>query len=85
MRERRSPKGQGFLWKEGPPTYAILSQNFFETIVAIYALSDMILWRFQQKSTFFEKLSMIGLKKIACDHSPLYPSWVGFPWLSTKR
>ena len=64
MRERRSPKGQGFLWKEGPPTYAILSQNFFETIVAIYALLERILWRFQQKSTFFEKLSMIGLKKL---------------------
>ena len=26
-RKRRSPKGQGLLWKEGPPTYAILSQN----------------------------------------------------------
>ena len=26
-RERRSPKGQGLLRKEGPPTYAILSQN----------------------------------------------------------
>ena len=26
-RERRSPKGQGLLQKEGPPTYAILSQN----------------------------------------------------------
>ena len=25
--ERRSPKGQGLLRKEGPPTYAILSQN----------------------------------------------------------
>ena len=27
LRERRSPKGQGLLRKEGPPTYAILSQN----------------------------------------------------------
>ena len=26
-RERRSPKGQGLLRKEGPPTYAILSRN----------------------------------------------------------
>ena len=26
-RDRRSPKGQGLLRKEGPPTYAILSQN----------------------------------------------------------
>ena len=26
-REQRSPKGQGLLRKEGPPTYAILSQN----------------------------------------------------------
>ena len=26
-RERRSPKGQGLLRKEGPPKYAILSQN----------------------------------------------------------
>ena len=26
-RERRSTKGQGLLRKEGPPTYAILSQN----------------------------------------------------------
>ena len=26
-RDRRSPKGQSLLRKEGPPTYAILSQN----------------------------------------------------------
>ena len=26
-RDRRSPKGQGLLRKEGPPTYAILSRN----------------------------------------------------------
>ena len=26
--ERRSPKGQGLLRKEGPPTYDILSRNF---------------------------------------------------------
>ena len=26
-RERRSPKGQGLLLKEGPPTYAILSRK----------------------------------------------------------
>ena len=26
-REQRSPKGQGLLRKEGPPTYAILSRN----------------------------------------------------------
>ena len=26
-REQRSPKGQGLLQKERPPTYAILSQN----------------------------------------------------------
>ena len=26
-RDRRSPKGQGFLRKEGPPKYAILLQN----------------------------------------------------------
>ena len=24
-------------------------------------------------------------KKFACGHSPLYPSKVGFPWLSTIR
>ena len=28
LRERRSPKGQGLLRKEGPPKYAILSRNF---------------------------------------------------------
>ena len=27
LRERRSPKGQGLLRKEGPPTYASLSRN----------------------------------------------------------
>ena len=27
LREQRSPKGQGLLRKEGPPTYAILSRN----------------------------------------------------------
>ena len=28
LRDWRSPKGQGLLQKEGPPGYAILSQNF---------------------------------------------------------
>ena len=27
LRERRSPKGQGLIRKEGPPTYAILLRN----------------------------------------------------------
>ena len=42
-REQRSPKGQGLLRKEGPPTYAILSQNL--------VLSQFM--RFLRKSSWF--------------------------------
>ena len=30
-------------------------------------------------------VASVGLKKFTCGHSPLYPSKVGFPWLSTIR
>ena len=49
-------KGQGLLRKEGPPNirYFVVKRS----IVAIYALFEMLSWSFQQKSSFFGELSM---------------------------
>ena len=30
-------------------------------------------------------VASVGLKNFTCGHSPLHPSKVGFPWLSTIR
>ena len=47
LRNRRSTKGQGLLRKEGPPTYAILSQN-------------VVLSRFTLSLSFERKTSCSG-------------------------
>ena len=67
-REQRSPKGQGLLRKEGPPTYAILSQN--NSIVVIY--------------TLFERLSQDFQRKPSCLRRAFNKSNPAFVDLSTK-
>ena len=51
LRYRLSPKDQGFLWKEGPPSYAILSRLNFS--FAIYVLFEWLSESLQKKSSCF--------------------------------
>ena len=48
-RERLSPKGQGLLRKEGPPTYAILSRNL------VLSLFERLSQGFQRKPSCFHR------------------------------
>ena len=52
--DRRSPKGQGLLRKEGPPKYANLVDKL--SIVAIYALYERPPKSFLRKSSYFESV-----------------------------
>ena len=49
LRDLRSPKGQGLLQKEGPPTFVAKP-----SIVAIYVLFERLSQGFEQKPSYFQ-------------------------------